>query len=119
VTVKELGTVHCYQFGSQASPLKKLEDLRGAGDVDTVRTFGGTGIPQWSVEAEVMAMTFTNVYTFGPTFEQKTPTPPAFSGMDVEPEMAFCDLRGMDYEAFLKLQICVGDLKIWSFSTSS
>jgi len=23
VTVKELGTVHCYQFGSQASPLKK------------------------------------------------------------------------------------------------
>ncbi len=58
------------------------------------------------LEAEVMAMAFGNVYTFGPTFraENSNTSRHLAEFWMVEPEMAFCDLEGdMDLaEAFLK-----------------
>lgn len=58
------------------------------------------------LEAEIMAMAFTNVYTFGPTFraENSNTSRHLAEFWMVEPEMAFCDLEGdMDLaEAFLK-----------------
>ena len=58
------------------------------------------------LEAEVMAMAFSNVYTFGPTFraENSNTSRHLAEFWMIEPEMAFCDLQGdMDLaEAFLK-----------------
>lgn len=58
------------------------------------------------LEAEIMAMAFTNVYTFGPTFraENSNTSRHLAEFWMVEPEMAFCDLVGnMDLaEDFLK-----------------
>ncbi len=58
------------------------------------------------LEAEIMAMAFSNVYTFGPTFraENSNTSRHLSEFWMVEPEMAFCDLEGdMDLaEAFLK-----------------
>lgn len=58
------------------------------------------------LEAEIMAMAFTNVYTFGPTFraENSNTSRHLAEFWMVEPEMAFCDLVGnMDLaEEFLK-----------------
>lgn len=58
------------------------------------------------LEAEIMAMAFSNVYTFGPTFraENSNTSRHLAEFWMVEPEMAFCDLDGdMDLaEAFLK-----------------
>lgn len=58
------------------------------------------------LEAEIMAMAFSNVYTFGPTFraENSNTSRHLAEFWMVEPEMAFCDLQGdMDLaEAFLK-----------------
>ena len=58
------------------------------------------------LEAEIMAMAFTNVYTFGPTFraENSNTSRHLAEFWMVEPEMAFCDLVGnMDWaESFLK-----------------
>jgi asparaginyl-tRNA synthetase len=62
------------------------------------------------LEAEIMAMAFTNVYTFGPTFraENSNTSRHLAEFWMVEPEMAFCDLEGnMDLaEAFLKVPVC-------------
>jgi asparaginyl-tRNA synthetase len=58
------------------------------------------------LEAEIMAMAFSNVYTFGPTFraENSNTSRHLSEFWMVEPEMAFCNLQGdMDLaEAFLK-----------------
>ncbi|WP_338441636.1 asparagine--tRNA ligase [Synechococcus elongatus IITB4] len=58
------------------------------------------------LEAEIMALAFGNVYTFGPTFraENSNTSRHLAEFWMVEPEMAFCDLGGdMDLaEAFLK-----------------
>lgn len=58
------------------------------------------------LEAEIMAMAFTNVYTFGPTFraENSNTSRHLAEFWMVEPEQAFCDLKGnMDLaEEFLK-----------------
>ena len=58
------------------------------------------------LEAEIMAMAFTNVYTFGPTFraENSNTSRHLAEFWMIEPEMAFCDLLGnMDLaEDFLK-----------------
>ncbi|MDX2098451.1 MAG: asparagine--tRNA ligase [Leptolyngbyaceae cyanobacterium bins.59] len=58
------------------------------------------------LEAEIMALAFTNVYTFGPTFraENSNTSRHLAEFWMVEPEMAFCDLQGdMDLaEDFLK-----------------
>ena len=76
------------------------------------------------LEAEVMAMAFSNVYTFGPTFraENSNTSRHLAEFWMVEPEMAFCDLKGdMDLaEAFLKyvfqfvLENCPEDIEFFN-----
>lgn len=76
------------------------------------------------LEAEVMAMAFSNVYTFGPTFraENSNTSRHLAEFWMVEPEMAFCNLQGdMDLaEAFLKhifkwvLETCPEDLEFFN-----
>ena len=76
------------------------------------------------LEAEVMAMSFSNVYTFGPTFraENSNTSRHLAEFWMVEPEMAFCDLNGdMDLaEEFLKyvfqyvLKHCSEDMEFFN-----
>jgi asparaginyl-tRNA synthetase len=76
------------------------------------------------LEAEIMAMAFSNVYTFGPTFraENSNTSRHLAEFWMVEPEMAFCDLEGdMDLaEAFLKhifkyvLEHCPEDMEFFN-----
>ncbi|HEY9880135.1 MAG TPA: asparagine--tRNA ligase [Leptolyngbyaceae cyanobacterium] len=76
------------------------------------------------LEAEIMAMAFTNVYTFGPTFraENSNTSRHLAEFWMVEPEMAFCDLEGnMDLaEDFLKfvfkqvLEQCSDDMEFFN-----
>ena len=83
--------------------------LTASGGVDYGQDFFGK--PAYltvsgQLEAEIMAMAFTNVYTFGPTFraENSNTSRHLAEFWMVEPEMAFCDLTGnMDLaEDFLK-----------------
>ena len=80
-----------------------------SGDVDYGQDFFGR--PAYltvsgQLEAEIMAMAFSNVYTFGPTFraENSNTSRHLAEFWMVEPEMAFCNLDGyMDLaEQFLK-----------------
>jgi asparaginyl-tRNA synthetase len=61
------------------------------------------------LEAEILALAFANVYTFGPTFRAENSNTPRHLAefYMVEPEMAFCDLNDNQdlAEAFLKAQI--------------
>ena len=76
------------------------------------------------LEAEVMAMSFSNVYTFGPTFraENSNTSRHLAEFWMVEPEMAFCNLNGdMDLaEEFLKyvfqyvLKHCSEDMEFFN-----
>ena len=76
------------------------------------------------LEAEIMAMAFTNVYTFGPTFraENSNTSRHLAEFWMMEPEMAFCDLEGnMDLaEEFLKfvfkyvLDACPDDMEFFN-----
>ncbi len=76
------------------------------------------------LEAEIMAMAFSNVYTFGPTFraENSNTSRHLAEFWMVEPEMAFCDLLGdMELaEAFLKhifrsvLETCPEDMEFFN-----
>ncbi|MDJ1184095.1 asparagine--tRNA ligase [Roseofilum casamattae] len=76
------------------------------------------------LEAEVMAMAFGNVYTFGPTFraENSNTSRHLAEFWMIEPEMAFCDLEGnMDLaEQFLKfafksvLEACPEDMEFFN-----
>lgn len=76
------------------------------------------------LEAEIMAMAFSNVYTFGPTFraENSNTSRHLAEFWMVEPEMAFCNLIGnMDLaEEFLKyifhsvLEHCPEDMEFFN-----
>ena len=61
------------------------------------------------LEAEIFALAFANVYTFGPTFRAENSNTPRHLAefYMIEPEMAFCDLNDNQdlAEAFLKSQI--------------
>lgn len=61
------------------------------------------------LEAEILALAFANVYTFGPTFRAENSNTPRHLAefYMIEPEMAFCDLKDdADLaEAFLKYQV--------------
>ncbi|XLQ11482.1 MAG: asparagine--tRNA ligase [cyanobacterium endosymbiont of Epithemia adnata isolate EadnSB Bon19] len=75
------------------------------------------------LEAEVMAMAFKSVYTFGPTFraENSNTSRHLAEFWMVEPEMAFCDLEDNQdlAEAFLKyifksvLETCPEDIEFF------
>lgn len=110
------------------TPIITSSDCEGAGEMFAVTNFKLPQIPltenqtvdynqdffgkpayltvSGQLEAEVMAMAFSNVYTFGPTFraENSNTSRHLAEFWMVEPEMAFCDLQGdMDLaEAFLK-----------------
>ncbi len=76
------------------------------------------------LSAEMFALSLGDVYTFGPTFraENSNTSRHAAEFWMVEPEMAFCDLRGnMDLaEALIKslcsavLERCAGDIELFA-----
>ena len=76
------------------------------------------------LEAEIFALAFANVYTFGPTFRAENSNTPRHLAefYMIEPEMAFCNLKdNADLaEAFLKSQVeqvmaaCLPDLQFLS-----
>jgi asparaginyl-tRNA synthetase len=109
------------------TPILTASDCEGAGEMFTVTRCNLDKLPlkdgkmdysqdffgkptyltvSGQLEAEIMAMAFSDVYTFGPTFraENSNTSRHLAEFWMVEPEMAFCDLQGdMDLaEAFLK-----------------
>ncbi|HEY9662617.1 MAG TPA: asparagine--tRNA ligase [Allocoleopsis sp.] len=128
------------------TPLITASDCEGAGELFTVTNLDLKNVPKTKageidfeqdffgrrayltvsgqLEAEIMAMAFTNVYTFGPTFraENSNTSRHLAEFWMVEPEMAFCDLEGnMDLaEAFLKyvfqyvLEHCPEDMEFFN-----
>ncbi|MGF1499414.1 MAG: asparagine--tRNA ligase [Elainellaceae cyanobacterium] len=128
------------------TPIITASDCEGAGEMFSVTSLDLTRVPlndakavdytqdffgrpayltvSGQLEAEIMAMAFTNVYTFGPTFraENSNTSRHLAEFWMVEPEMAFCDLRGnIDLaEAFLKfifksvLEACPEDMEFFN-----
>ncbi|MBD2494380.1 asparagine--tRNA ligase [Nostoc sp. FACHB-280] len=128
------------------TPIITASDCEGAGELFSVTSFDLKNVPRTDnqavdytqdffakptyltvsgqLEAEVMAMAFSNVYTFGPTFraENSNTSRHLAEFWMVEPEMAFCDLEGdMDLaEAFLKhifnyvLEKCPEDMQFFN-----
>ena len=101
-----------------AATLLTASDCEGAGEMFRVTTLDLDNVPKnedgtvdytkdffekpvnltvsGQLEAEAMAMAFGKVYTFGPTFraEKSFTTRHAAEFWMIEPEMAFCDLKG-------------------------
>ncbi|MBE9207809.1 asparagine--tRNA ligase [Nostoc sp. LEGE 06077] len=128
------------------TPIITASDCEGAGELFSVTNLDLKNVPRTDnqavdysqdffakptyltvsgqLEAEVMAMAFSNVYTFGPTFraENSNTSRHLAEFWMVEPEMAFCDLEGdMDLaEAFLKhifnyvLEKCPEDMEFFN-----
>ena len=121
------------------TPIITANDCEGAGELFTVTSldlkkpanfaedfFGKRAYLTVSgqLQAEVMAMALSNVYTFGPTFraENSNTSRHLAEFWMVEPEMAFCDLEGDPdlAEAFLKyifnfvLENCPEDLQFFN-----
>ncbi|HHP7244827.1 MAG TPA: asparagine--tRNA ligase [Elainellaceae cyanobacterium] len=107
--------------------LSKVPFMADSQDVDFGQDFFGR--PAYltvsgQLEAEIMAMAFANVYTFGPTFraENSNTSRHLAEFWMVEPEMAFCDLSGNIElaEAFLKyvfnyvLEHCPDDMEFFN-----
>jgi asparaginyl-tRNA synthetase len=114
------------------TPVITSSDAEGAGDLFRVSTLDAGDPPRddgdgvdftrdffaretfltvsGQLEAEIGALALTNVYTFGPTFraENSNTSRHLAEFWMIEPEMAFCDLRGnMDLaEEFLKEIFC-------------
>ncbi|MDJ0734114.1 MAG: asparagine--tRNA ligase [Nostocaceae cyanobacterium] len=110
------------------TPIITASDCEGAGEMFSITNLDLKDVPRTKTEeidytqdffgkptyltvsgqlqAEVMAMAFSNVYTFGPTFraENSNTSRHLAEFWMIEPEMAFCDLQGdMDLaEEFLK-----------------
>lgn len=128
------------------TPIITASDCEGAGELFSVTSLNLKNLPRTEdqeidysqdffskptyltvsgqLEAEIMAMAFTNVYTFGPTFraENSNTSRHLAEFWMVEPEMAFCDLEGdMDLaEEFLKhifkyvLETCPEDMEFFN-----
>jgi asparaginyl-tRNA synthetase len=128
------------------APLITTSDAEGAGAMFGVTTLDLMNLPRtpegavdWSedffgkkahltvsgqLEAEIFALAFSNVYTFGPTFRAENSNTPRHLAefWMIEPEMAFCDLDGDRRlaEAFLKYVIayvldhCAADLAFFN-----
>ncbi len=107
--------------------LQEIPRLANSNQVDYGKDFFGK--PAYltvsgQLEAEVMAMALSDVYTFGPTFraENSNTSRHLAEFWMVEPEMAFCNLTGdMDLaEAFLKyifkfvLEKCPEDMEFFN-----
>lgn len=102
---------HNNEFVYVNTPIITSSDCEGAGEMFRVTTLDDTKNQKESedffgkrtsltvsgqLSAECMAMAFSNVYTFGPTFraEDSHTARHAAEFWMVEPEMAFCDLEG-------------------------
>ncbi len=128
------------------TPIITASDCEGAGELFTVTNFDLSKVPldkqqkidyaqdffgkqayltvSGQLEAEVMAMAFQNVYTFGPTFraENSNTSRHLAEFWMVEPEMAFCDIEGDQdlAEEFLKyifkyvLETCPEDMEFFN-----
>ena len=128
------------------TPLITASDAEGAGELFTVTTLDLKRPPltkdqqidfsqdffgkhayltvSGQLEAEIMALAFTNVYTFGPTFraENSNTSRHLAEFWMIEPEMAFCDLEGnmAIAEALLKyifsyvLEHCPEDMEFFN-----
>jgi asparaginyl-tRNA synthetase len=128
------------------TPIITASDCEGAGELFTVTNFNLNNIPKTKnqevdyerdffgkpayltvsgqLQAEVMAMAFQNVYTFGPTFraENSNTSRHLAEFWMVEPEMAFCDIEGDQNlaEEFLKyifkyvLDNCAEDMELFN-----
>jgi asparaginyl-tRNA synthetase len=128
------------------SPIITANDCEGAGELFTITTLDLDELPKTDkqeidfsqdffgrrayltvsgqLQAEVMAMAFANVYTFGPTFraENSNTSRHLAEFWMVEPEMAFCDLEGDQNlaEEFLKyifksvLETCPEDMEFFN-----
>src|SRR5215472_17217623 len=99
-------------------------DLEAAKPADFTQDFFGRRTyltVSGQLEAEIFALAFANVYTFGPTFRAENSNTPRHLAefYMIEPEMAFCNLQdNADLaEAFLKSQVeqvmsaCMPDLQ--------
>jgi asparaginyl-tRNA synthetase len=122
------------------TPIITASDCEGAGELFRVTTLKGNGeqaggehdffgkptylTVSGQLEAEAFACALSKVYTFGPTFraENSNTSRHAAEFWMVEPEMAFCDLKGdMDLaEEFVKamvhhaLEHCAEDLGLFA-----
>lgn len=128
------------------TPILTASDCEGAGEMFSVTSLDLKNVPltadktvdysqdffgkptyltvSGQLEAEIMAMAFTHVYTFGPTFraENSNTSRHLAEFWMIEPEMAFCNLEGnMDLaEAFLKfvfrfvLEQCPEDMEFFN-----
>ncbi|WP_448564018.1 asparagine--tRNA ligase [Trichothermofontia sp.] len=128
------------------TPILTAIDCEGAGEMFTVTTLDLQNLPRTAegaidysqdffgkpayltvsgqLEAEIMALAFSNVYTFGPTFraENSNTSRHLAEFWMIEPEMAFCDLEGNMAlaEEFLKyvfqtvLNTCQEDLEFFN-----
>jgi len=96
------------------TPIITASDAEGAGAMFRVTTLDLMNLPHpvdntadffgkaaylavsGQLEAEIFALAFTNVYTFGPTFRAENSNTPRHLAefWMIEPEMAFCDLDG-------------------------
>jgi asparaginyl-tRNA synthetase len=100
------------------TPILSASDCEGAGEMFNVTTLNPDKLPRTTegkvdysqdffgrqaflsvsgqLEAEIMAMAFSNVYTFGPTFraENSNTSRHLAEFWMIEPEMAFCNLQG-------------------------
>jgi len=113
-------------FGVSTLDLMNLPRAEGGG-IDFKEDFFGKHAHltvSGQLEAEIFALAFTNVYTFGPTFRAENSNTPRHLAefWMVEPEMAFCDLDGDRKlaEEFLKyiiahvLDNCRADLEFFN-----
>lgn len=133
-------------FVNLHSPIITTSDCEGAGQMFCVSTLNAENPPRTAdgkvdfsqdffgkkaaltvsgqLEGEIAALALTNVYTFGPTFraENSNTSRHLAEFWMVEPEMAFCDIKGdMDLaEAFLKyvisavLEACPDDMAFFN-----
>jgi asparaginyl-tRNA synthetase len=127
------------------TPIISASDCEGAGEMFNVTTLNPDNLPRTpdgkvdysqdffgrqaflsvsgQLEAEIMAMAFSNVYTFSPTFraENSNTSRHLAEFWMIEPEMAFCNLQGdMNLaEEFLKyvfkyvMEKCLPDMEFF------
>ena len=96
----QVTTLDLERLGKSGKPPDFAQDFFGK---HTYLTVSG------QLEAEIFALAFANVYTFGPTFRAENSNTPRHLAefYMIEPEMAFCDLNDNQdlAEAFLKSQV--------------
>jgi len=115
VTTLDLMNLPRHREGAQAGQIDFSQDFFAKPAYLTV---------SGQLEAEIFALAFTNVYTFGPTFRAENSNTPRHLAefWMIEPEMAFCDLNDdmRLAESFLKsiiadvMRDCPDDLEFFN-----